>query len=405
LRCIASDDDTVARLGGDEFAILKFVSSTSEAVSFAQAVISSLSETVVIDDVRVQTGASVGIALAPLHDTVPTRLMQCADLALYRAKSEGRGTFCFFEREMDERAQARRSLEFDLRQALPRNEFHLVFQPLVRAGDSCLIGLEALLRWERPGHGLVPPAEFIPIAEKSGLIIGIGEWALREACRTAAEWPQTISVAVNLSPIQFKKPGLVAMITNALASSGLPPSRLDLEITEAVLLQDDEKTENTLKQLRSLGIRISIDDFGFGYSSLSYLRRFDVDKIKIDQSFISHLDSRGKNFAILQSIGELGARLGLETVAEGIETETQLEMAQNAGCTELQGYLIGRPLSAMDVLSLISRSDLGASASQDVPSDKSISAIRSISNSTDRNNPQASADTIEAHEIARRRST
>jgi diguanylate cyclase (GGDEF)-like protein len=356
LHRIVSADDTVARLGGDEFAILKVASGQTEVAAFARDLVSTLCEPVAIDDSRIQVGGSIGIAMAPVDGMTATHLMKCADIALYRAKSEGRGTFCFFEPDMDARAQARRSLEQDLRQALSLAQFHLVFQPLVRASTGDLTGFEALLRWDRGAHGPVSPVDFIPIAEETGLIDSIGGWVMREACFEAARWPDPIMIAVNLSPVQFKKPGLVAMITNALASSGLPPQRLELEITEAVLLQDNDTSVAALKQLRALGISISIDDFGVGYSSLSYLRRFPFDKIKIDRSFISDINGEGKNFAIVRAIAELGTSLGVKTVAEGVETEAQFELVRRAGCSELQGYLVSRPQNAKGAMTIVRRS-------------------------------------------------
>jgi EAL domain-containing protein (putative c-di-GMP-specific phosphodiesterase class I) len=275
--------------------------------------------------------------------------MKCADLALYRAKAHGRNTYRFFEPEMDIRVRARRALEIDLRRGLTAGEFHLVYQPQINLATRKIVGMEALLRWTHPGRGPISPGEFIPVAEETGLIIPLGEWVLRQACTEAARWPSTVKLAVNLSPVQFRNRTLITTVTHALAASRLPADRLELEITEAVLMQDDEAIVGMLHQLRGLGVRIAMDDFGTGYSSLSYLRSFPFDKLKIDQSFIADVGSNTDSVAIIRTIAELGTTLGIETTAEGIETIAQLELVQRAGCTEGQGYLIGRPCPAAEV--------------------------------------------------------
>ncbi len=275
--------------------------------------------------------------------------MKCADLALYRAKAEGRGTFRFFEPDMDARIQARRALEVDLRRALQAGEFTLAYQPQVNLLSNDLAAMEALLRWNHPERGPVSPAEFIPVAEEMGLIVPLGEWVLREACNEAARWPDPIRVAVNLSPVQFRNRGLVTTVTSALAAARLAPSRLELEITEAVLLQDDEAIVTMLHQLRALGVRIAMDDFGTGYSSLSYLRSFPFDKIKIDRSFIKDIERNRDSAVIIRAVASLGASLGIETTAEGVETAEQLEIVRRAGCTEMQGYLVSPPRPACEV--------------------------------------------------------
>ncbi|MBN8942520.1 MAG: PAS-domain containing protein [Rhizobiales bacterium] len=345
----------IARLGGDEFAILMRPSRPREAEELARRLVGLMAEPFVIDGQVINTGLSVGIAVAPQDGLAADHLMKCADLALYRAKSQGRGMLRFFEPDMSARIQARRALELDLRQALGAGEFHLVFQPQVRASNEALAGFEALLRWTHPQRGAVSPAEFIPLAEETGLILPIGEWVLRGACMEAARWPDPLKVAVNLSPVQFKNRGLVAMIVHALAASGLPPQRLELEITEAVLLQNDDVTIAMLHELRALGIRIAMDDFGVGYSSLSYLRSFPFDKIKIDRSFIADLDRNKDNAAIVRAMADLGASLRIETTAEGVETPEQLAIVRACGCTEIQGYLISAPRPAADALDLIGR--------------------------------------------------
>jgi predicted signal transduction protein with EAL and GGDEF domain len=315
-------------------------------------VVDVLASPIVIEGHEINTGLSVGIALAPSDGTAADHLMKCADLALYRAKAEGRGLFRFFEPEMDAHIQRRRALEIDLRRALSSAEFHLVYQPLLNLATNALTGMEALVRWNHP-DGDLTPAEFIPAAEETGLIVPLGEWVLRRACAEAAHWPDAIRVAVNLSPVQFRNRGLGTMITQALAAAGLPATRLEIEITEAALLQKDEMTVAMLHQLRALGVRISMDDFGTGYSSLSYLRSFPFDKIKIDRSFIADIERNGDSEAIIRAIAELGASLGIATTAEGIETPEQLELVRRAGCTEVQGYLLSRPRPAGEVLDLI----------------------------------------------------
>ena len=350
LRASLHQSDTIARLGGDEFAILHAQSASAEAETLARRLIQAVCEPIVIDGQEINTGISIGITIAPDNGTTGEHLMKCADLALYRAKAEGRNTFRFFESEMDVQIQARRALEVDLRRALVEGEFHLVYQPQVNLATNELVGMEALLRWTHPERGAVPPAEFIPMAEETGLIIPLGEWVLRQACTEAARWAESIKVAVNLSAVQFRNRNLVAAVTHTLAAAGLSPRRLELEITETVLMQDDELIVAMLHQLRSLGVRIAMDDFGTGYSSLSYLRSFPFDKIKVDRSFLSDKTSNSESEAILRAIAELGATLGIETTAEGIETTEQLELVRRAGCTEGQGYLISRPRPIAELL-------------------------------------------------------
>jgi diguanylate cyclase (GGDEF)-like protein/PAS domain S-box-containing protein len=353
LRSVVEEDDTIARLGGDEFAILQAASNPYAAEALAGRALDVLASPIVVEGHEINVGLSIGIALAPSDGTAADHLMKCADLALYRAKAEGRGLFRFFEPEMDARIQRRRALEVDLRRALTSGEFHLVYQPLLNLATNTLTGMEALLRWTHPERQAVLPAEFIPVAEETGLIVPLGEWALRRACAEAAHWPEPIRVAVNLSPVQFRNRGLVTMVTQALAAAGLPATRLEIEITEAALLQKDEMTVAMLHQLRALGVRISMDDFGTGYSSLSYLRSFPFDKIKIDRSFIADIERNGDSEAIIRAIAELGASLGIATTAEGIETQEQLDLVRRAGCTEVQGYLLSTPRVAAEVLDLI----------------------------------------------------
>jgi len=293
-------------------------------------------------------GASIGIAVAPTDGTDPDQLLHSADLALARAKAKGGGTYAFFEAEMDRVAQARRRLEIDLREAVGRGEFELFYQPLIGGHSGKVTTCEALLRWRHPERGMVSPAEFIPAAEQMGLIVPLGEWVLGEACREASLWPDHIKVAVNLSPVQFKAPDLVATVSRALAGAGLRPERLELEITESVLLDDSEGTLATLHEIRALGVRTALDDFGTGYSSLSYLRRFPFDKLKIDRCFVGALTRDAGSQAIVRSIIAMATSLGMTTTAEGVEAEEQAALLRAMGCTEMQGFLYSRPRPAAD---------------------------------------------------------
>ncbi len=355
LRAAVRDSDTVARLGGDEFAILQCGTSRAAAEALARRLVDIVSAPMSIDAHEINAGVSIGIALAPADGAAADHLMKCADLALYRAKAEGRRTYRFFEPDMDARIQARRALELDLRRALTEGQLALVYQPQVHLASNEIVAMEALLRWKHAERGPVPPSEFIPLAEEMGLIVPLGEWVLRTACAEAARWPDPIKVAVNLSPVQFRTRGLVATVTSALAAAHLPAHRLEIEITEAVLLQEDEATVGILHQLRALGVRIAMDDFGTGYSSLSYLRSFPFDKIKIDRSFIADSEHNRDSAVIVGAIANLGASLGIATAAEGIETVEQMELVRRAGCTEMQGYLISPPLPVSEVAGLIAR--------------------------------------------------
>ncbi len=354
LRSAVRGIDTVARIGGDEFVVIQAGAGRTEDVTvLARRLVDLVGRTYIIDGQLLTIGASLGAALAPKDGTEAERLLKHADLALYRAKLDGRGTFRFFEPEMDVRMQARRRLELDMRQALARREFVLHYQPQLNLANQSLTGCEALLRWKHPERGTVPPAEFIPLAEEVGLIVPIGEWVVRQACRDAALWPSSVTVAVNVSPAQFKSGRLVEMIVSALAASGLPASRLELEITEGVLLQNNERTLETLHRLRTLGVRVSMDDFGTGYSSLSYLRSFPFDKIKIDRSFVKDLATAPDGDAIIRAIAGLGRSLGMTTVAEGVETEEQMRLIRAEGCTDVQGYLISRPVPLDELMRLL----------------------------------------------------
>jgi diguanylate cyclase (GGDEF)-like protein len=342
--------DTIARLGGDEFAVVQAgAAQPGSATDLAGRIIAEIGRPYDLNGHQVVIGTSIGIALGPTDGNDPELLLRNADMALYRAKSEGRGTHSFFEPSMDEKMQARRQLEVGLRRALVNEELELHYQPLVNLRDNSLSGFEALLRWRHPALGIISPLEFISLAEETGLIVAIGDWVIRRACADAAKWPGDLHVAVNLSAVQFRDRHLITTVFGALAASQLLPSRLELEITESTLLNKNEGTLATLHQLRDFGIRISMDDFGTGYSSLSYLRSFPFDKIKIDQSFVRDLGRNGDSRAIVRAVAGLGAALGMATTAEGVETREQLDFVRDEGCTEVQGFLFSRPLPVAEL--------------------------------------------------------
>ena len=354
LRSTVRATDTVARIGGDEFVILQTaVRDPGDTQGLARRIVDLIGRAYMVEGNLVTIGASVGVALAPADGSEADRLLKNADLALYRSKLDGRGTFRFFEPAMDARMQARRQLELDMRHALARREFQLHYQPQMSLASNRLVGCEALIRWRHPERGTVSPLDFIPLAEEIGLIVPIGEWVIRQACRDAMRWPQPLSVAVNVSPAQFKSDRLVETIVSALSNSGLPAGRLEVEITEGVLLQENDKTLQTLHRLRELGVRVSMDDFGTGYSSLSYLRSFPFDKIKIDRSFVQDMSHKPDGEAIIRAIAGLGKSLGMTTVAEGVETPDQIERIRAEGCTDVQGYLISKPLPADELMTLL----------------------------------------------------
>jgi diguanylate cyclase (GGDEF)-like protein len=343
--------DFVARLGGDEFAIIQTnINRPEEGGSLASRIIERLSAPYEIDGQQLDIGASIGLAIAPTDGTNADQLLRNADMAMYRAKAEGRGAYCFFEAEMDARIQARRALELELRGALAAGQLQLHYQPLVDPNTGKVRCFEALLRWFHPRLGQIPPSEFVPLAEESGLIGTLGQWVLRSACAEAAKWPNQFRVAVNLSPIQFKNLNLVKVILGALAGSELPASRLELEITESLLLEDDSKTIAMLHELRSLGIRIVMDDFGTGFSSLNYLRSFPFDKIKIDRTFISDMSNGGDSIAIVKAIIDLARALKIDVVAEGVETAEQVAILVAEGCTEIQGnyFSAAKPIDSFE---------------------------------------------------------
>ncbi|ATC25982.1 EAL domain-containing protein [Caulobacter vibrioides] len=354
LRGCVREGDTVARLGGDEFAIVQTgLDDSNGATRLAARIVEAMAAPFDLQGHHVVIGASVGVSLAPTDGDDADELLKKADMALYRAKADGRGAYHFFERAMDEQLQARRALELDLRRALQAGEFELFYQPLYHLGDERVTGCEALLRWRHPERGMVSPADFIPLAEEIGLIVQLGEWVLRRACAEAANWPEHVRLAVNLSPAQFRDRGLVRTVVSALAASGLPAQRLELEITESVLLQDSQANMTMLHDLKALGVRISMDDFGTGYSSLSYLRSFPFDKIKIDQTFVRDILHDSDAMAIIKAVLDLGASMGVVTTAEGVETQAQLDALRQQGCAEIQGYFISRPAPASEIAKML----------------------------------------------------
>ncbi len=353
LRACVREGDTVARFGGDEFAIIqKAHNLPSDASALAHRICEAVRQPYDLNGHHVIIGSSIGIAVAPADGADAETLIKSADMALYGAKADGRGVFRFFEPEMDARMQARRQMELDLRKGLDEDQFEVFYQPVVNARSQGVIGFEALVRWNHPERGLVPPDEFVPAAEETGLIVTLGEWVLRKACSDAAAWPSDYMVAVNLSPVQFKSGNVVSTVVNALAATGLRPARLELEITESVLLQDSIATLQTLHQLRAIGVKIAMDDFGTGYSSLSYLRSFPFDKIKIDRSFVSSLPDAEGSVAILRAVAKLGSSLGMITTAEGVETKEQLERICAEGYKEIQGYFFSPPRCMAEISEL-----------------------------------------------------
>ena len=347
LKTVIRPGDMITRFGGDEFVVLQVGTERyQDAKWLAQRLARTLKDPFEIDGHRIDIGASIGIAMAPMDGVDADQLLKKADMALYAAKNGGGGDHRFFALEMEEAAQERRALELDLREALSSDQFQLYFQPLVDLRTGRVTTCEALMRWKHPNRGMVPPAVFIPIAEETGLIISLGEWALQRACAEAANWPKSVKVAVNLSPVQFRDRGLALHVVSALAKSGLPAQRLELEVTERLLLEDSDGTLATMEPLKNLGVSISLDDFGTGYSSLNYLRKFPFQKIKIDQSFIQGLGEERDAQAIIGAVAGLGASLDKTVVAEGIETEEQMRQVKAHGCHEGQGHFFGEPMAA-----------------------------------------------------------
>ena len=354
LRTCLKETDVAARLGGDEFALIQTaIRSQSETAYLVDCIHDAIREPFECAGHLITTDASIGIALAPGDGLDIDQLLKNADLALYGAKGDGRRTYRFFEAGMDARAKARRSLELELRQAVSDGGLEVYYQPVVALDHGKISGCEALLRWRHPEHGMISPAEFIPVAEETGLINQIGHWVLDTACAEAATWPDGIRIAVNVSPVQFKSQTLVLNVAAALAASGLAASRLELEITEAVLIRDDDAALEVMHQLRALGVRIVLDDFGTGYSSLSYLQRFPFDKIKIDRSFIQDIAGAGASSSIVQAVVNIAAASDMTTTAEGVETEQQRNLLYILGCTEMQGYLFSPAISADEIRQLL----------------------------------------------------
>jgi diguanylate cyclase (GGDEF)-like protein len=353
------DAGLVGRLGGDEFqVVLPGASDIDQLSELARKVITALSHPYSIDGASISIGCSIGVAIAPGDGEDAETLIRNADLALYAAKADGRGIHRFYRAELLHGAQNRKQLEDDLRQALANDEFHLVYQPVVSTIDARIVGYEALLRWEHPQRGAISPADFVPIAEDCGMIGSIGEWVLRTACLDAAHWPRHVRVGVNVSPIQFANPALPVLVTNALAKAGIDASRLELEITEGVFLDESASTEQMFKSLKGIGVRLALDDFGTGYSSLGYLKSAPFDKIKIDQSFVRGAAIEGnRNAAIIRAIVTLAKTLDMETTAEGVENRDEIDLIRDLGCSHIQGFVYGRPVRAAQVIEQLSVDD------------------------------------------------
>ncbi len=357
IRSCIRDSDTAARLGGDEFAVILMSADIEEVSLIAGRIVERVSRPYRFDGQMVEIGCSLGISMAPKDHKTPTGLMKNADLALYRAKADGRGIWRLYDVEMDERLQDRRALQSDLRQALLRGDFYLLFQPIIDLTTQRVVAAEALLRWNHPERGLLQPAEFIPMAEEAGFIGPIGNWVLRQACKAAALWPPHVHVAVNLSPLQFRDAGLIDTIDRLLVETGLAPGRLELEITETTMLETNTQTVDALWSLHGRGLRVALDDFGTGYSSLSYLRRFPFDKIKIDRSFIRDLGFEKDDSSIILAIIGLARNLNMTVTAEGVETSGQAELLKSYGCDQAQGFLFFRPVPAEEISRIITLDD------------------------------------------------
>jgi diguanylate cyclase len=350
-------NDVLARFGGDEFAIIQTgVKSAHDAELLARRIISAIRPAFQIGEAEAYVGASIGVALAPDNGTDAAELMRLADIAMYRAKNEGRNRACFFEQRMDDTLRLRKVIEDDLRHAIARNELELHYQPQVSADGARILGVEALVRWRHPIHGVIPPLEFIGIAEERGIIIQLGEWVIRRACIDAAKWGN-ITVACNVSAIQFRQTDFVESVSNALSDTNFDPARLELELTESIVMTDADKAEESMMDLRAMGVKLALDDFGTGYSSLIYLRRFAFDKIKLDKSFLDSLEDTGESAILVHSVVHLGRALGLTVTAEGVETMEQQRFLQAVGCHLLQGYLFAKPMRAADMDALLAKQD------------------------------------------------
>jgi diguanylate cyclase (GGDEF)-like protein len=363
LQSCIRETDFVARLGGDEFAIVQTgITQPDDVVDLVKRIYAAIREPHECLGHRVATDASIGIALAPGDGSDLDQLLKSADLAMYGAKADGRRTYRFFEPEMDARVKARRTLEVDIRQAIADGGFELHYQPVISSESGEIVGCEALLRWNHPVRGMISPAEFIPVAEETGLICEIGDWVLATACAEAAHWPAGVKLAVNVSPVQFRSHAFSIKVANALATSGLSAKRLELEITEAVLIRDDEAALAMLQHLRAIGVRIALDDFGTGYSSLSYLQRFPFDKIKIDRCFINDIAAAESSSTIVQAVINIAGSRDMTTTAEGVETEQQKELLIALGCTEMQGYLFSAARPVAEIRRLLAKAKSIAAA-------------------------------------------
>jgi diguanylate cyclase (GGDEF)-like protein/PAS domain S-box-containing protein len=378
LKDVIGSAGQVGRLGGDEFeVVLPSTSDKTELSKLAQGIIDSLSRPYTINGTAVSIGASVGIVTSDYDDRTSDDLMRDADLALYAAKAAGKGCYRFFEPEMHEAARDRQLMESDLRVALEKGQLRLVYQPCVDASSEAVTGFEALIRWEHPERGPISPVEFIPLAEEIGLIDEIGEWVMRTACTEAVNWPQHISVAVNLSPIQFKSPALPTVVRMVLSDTGLPAKRLELEITEGVFLSNDEHVHDMISSLKSIGVKLALDDFGTGYSSLSYLQRVPFDKIKIDRSFVSGAhDPESRNAALIRAMVGLASDLKMKTTAEGVETAEELQLVRDLGCSLVQGYFFGKPMPAEEALALAGKGEIVRPDAHLTPREPRIRIIR-----------------------------
>jgi diguanylate cyclase (GGDEF)-like protein len=356
LKGVLPASDILARLGGDEFAVIvPGLTSLDDLETLAKAIVETVVQPYEIDGYQIRSSTSVGIAVGPRDGDNVDELLMAADLALYAVKADSRGAYKFYSRSMNAELNDRRDLEVNLRDAIDRNELELHYQPVIDLHRNVITGLEALARWRHPTKGSIPPGVFIPIAEDSGLIIKIGEWALREACRQAANWPDNIRVAVNLSPVQILAPNLAETVQRALAESQLSPNRLEIEITERIIMDDTDRALSNLRKLKELGVRIAMDDFGTGYSSLSYLRRFPFDRIKVDRTFISDLTEGTENVVIVQAVASIARTLGFTTTAEGVETGLQRDYLVALGYNEAQGYLFSPAVPIDKVPEIIAR--------------------------------------------------
>ena len=347
LQAVCRASDTIARLGGDEFAIIQSAARGSEAAALAARIVSEISGAVELPSGRAQLSCSVGVTVLDDAETGQLEALRQADLALYRAKAQGRGRYCFFEPEMDSALKAKKSLEEDLRAAVERRELQVAYQPIVRA-DGCIVAVEALARWTHATRGPVSPAAFIPLAEECGLIADIGGFVFRRACRDFADWP-SVRVSINLSPVQLRRPDFMERIDRSVADTGVDPRRVDIEITEGVLLQDERRTDILLDGLRARGFQFALDDFGTGYSSLSYLHRYPVQKIKLDRAFVVGLGEGARAKSIVRALVQLARALDLKVIAEGVETEEQLKQLIACGCDLFQGFLFSRPVPAAEI--------------------------------------------------------